>query len=132
VVCLCSCFISPAFGFVFFRKKLCFSGRPFVWITARRSRLDLFKQGFTHRWFCIYLCLIDLGLGFHFFLAFPASDKAIAKACFGSVTTFLLVVNFPLPNSVITLLIFFWALVFISVQNLGCDCSRCVRCAIGS
>ncbi len=49
----------------------------------------------------------------------PNVLELIATACFGLVTTFLLVVNLPLPNSVITLLIFFWALVFIILNNLS-------------
>jgi putative effector of murein hydrolase LrgA (UPF0299 family) len=48
------------------------------------------------------------------------------------VTTFLLVVNLPLPNSVITLLIFFWALVFISVHDFDSDCASYISCDIGS
>jgi len=93
-----------------------------------RTRLDAFSL----------FCDIRIQTLLHFFpfgLALPASDKAMAMACFWEVTSgpfFEPECSFPLPNSVITLLIFFWALVFISVQNLGCDCSSYINCAIGS
>jgi len=133
VVCSCSCLITSAFGLVLFGKQLCFSCWPLTRITTWWPCFNLLKQGFSHGGLGVNPCLIDLRFGFHFFLALPASDKAIAIACFGSLTTFLLDVNLPAPNSFITLPILACALVFfMSVQYFSCDSAWSVSSAVCS